>query len=301
MTRMPTGAAADAELRDAVAAAPLDRDVVRASGPDAASYLQGQLSQDVEALAVGDARWSFVLQPTGKVDAWVRVTRLADDAFLLDVDGGHGDALVARLLRFRLRTAVDVEVVPGWSAVAVRGPGSDHLDRRPPPGGVVVPCGWPGVAGFDVLGPAVGPPPGVAVVEPAALERLRIRAGVPRLGAELVESTIPAEVGARVVEASVSFTKGCYTGQELVARVDARGGNVPRHVRVVAVDGAVPPPGAELEVEGRAAGALTSVAAEDGGAICLASVARSVEPPAEGAVVVDGTAHRARIEALPSG
>lgn len=300
MTHVLAGAAADAELHDGVAAAPLDRDVVRVAGPDALSYLQGQLTQDVEAIDVGDARWSFVLQPTGKVDAWARVTRPADDGFLLDVDRGHGDALVARLLRFKLRTAVDVEVVPGWSAVAVRGPGSDRPDRSPPAGGIVVP-GWPGVAGFDVLGPGVTLPAGVPVVEAAALERLRIRIGIPRMGAELTPSTIPAEVGARVLEASVSFTKGCYTGQELVARIDARGGNVPRHLRFVVVAGTVPSPGAELEVEGRVVGALTSVAAVGPGAIALASVARSVEPPADAAVVVDGTTGAARIEALPFG
>ncbi len=294
-----TGAAADVALRDAVAAAPISRDVVRVTGPDATTYLQGQLSQDVEAIGVGDAAWSFVLQPTGKVDAWVRVTRLGDDALLLDVDGGHGDALVARLLRFKLRTEAEIELLDTWRAVAVRGPASEVLDRVAPAGGVAVPAGWPGVVGFDLLGPEVAVPDGVPLVDAAALERLRISAGVPAVGAELTDTTIPAEAGAWVIEASVSFTKGCFTGQELVARIDSRGGNVPRHLRGVVVDGTVPAVGADLEVDGATVGALTSVAVTDTGAIGLAVVGRAVEPPADGSVLIDGRARRVRIEALP--
>src|SRR5690348_12569745 len=71
----------------AQAAVTLDRDVIRAAGPDAVSYLQGQLSQDVDGLEVGRSAWSLVLQPQGKVDAWMRVTRVASDEFLLDLDG----------------------------------------------------------------------------------------------------------------------------------------------------------------------------------------------------------------------
>ena len=82
------------------------RDVVRVSGPDAVTYLQGQLSQDVVALQVGACAWTFVLQPQGKVDAWFRITRLADDSFLCDVDAGFGEALVTRLNRFKLRVKV---------------------------------------------------------------------------------------------------------------------------------------------------------------------------------------------------
>ena len=87
------------------------RDVVRASGPDAASYLQGQISQDVDALSAGETSWSFILAPSGKVDAWFRIHRVGDDEFLLDIDPGFADALIARLERFKLRTAVDFAIV----------------------------------------------------------------------------------------------------------------------------------------------------------------------------------------------
>ncbi len=79
---------------------------------------------------------------------------------------------------------------------------------------------------------------------------------------------------------SVSFTKGCYTGQELVARIDSRGGNVPRHLRVVRIEGEVRL-GATVEHDGKSVGSLTSVAPDDRGTIALAILARSVEPPAD--------------------
>ncbi|MEE3102564.1 MAG: folate-binding protein, partial [Actinomycetota bacterium] len=76
------------------------RDVIAVWGPDAESYLQGQLSQDVAALADGNSAWSFVLQPTGKVDAWLRITRRGEGDYLLDVDGGFGGVVESRLRRF---------------------------------------------------------------------------------------------------------------------------------------------------------------------------------------------------------
>jgi len=98
----------------------VERDVVRVSGPDAATYLQGQVSQDVAGLVVGESAWTFVLQPQGKVDAWFRATRTAEDVFVLDVDAGWGEVLVRRLERFKLRVKVTIETLD-WQCVAVRG------------------------------------------------------------------------------------------------------------------------------------------------------------------------------------
>ena len=69
------------------------RDVVTVDGPDTLTYLQGQLSQDVAGLAVGDTALSFVLQPTGKVDTWVRVDRAGVETVRLDTDPGAGPGL----------------------------------------------------------------------------------------------------------------------------------------------------------------------------------------------------------------
>src|SRR5690606_32740692 len=84
---------------------------------------------------------------------------------------------------------------------------------------VLVPLDWGAEVGVDLFGPSVALPDGVAEGGPDDLEQWRVRVAMPRMGAELDESTIPAEAG--VVDRSVSFTKGCYTGQELVARVDS--------------------------------------------------------------------------------
>lgn len=255
----------------------VERDVVTVQGPDAAPYLQGQLSQDVDGLTVGDSAWTFVLQPQGKVDAWFRLTRTGDETFRADVDAGHGEALLARLQRFLLRTKADLtlSVLP---MVAVRGtatvtgavPGLDPS--------------WPGVDGVDLLG-TDEVPEGVEAGAGEDLERLRIQAGVPGMGAELTERTIPAEAG--VVERSVSFTKGCFTGQELVARIDSRGGNVPRHLRRLEADGPdALPIGAEVVVDGQVVGEVTSSvpAGDDRPAVALAYIGRAVEPPASGTV-----------------
>jgi folate-binding protein YgfZ len=103
------------------------------------------------------------------------------------------------------------------------------------------------------------------------------------MGAELTQATIPAEAGRWVIDASVSFAKGCFTGQELVARIDSRGGHVPRHLRGLAVGaGDVPPVGAPVVVDGAEVGTVTSVAPVPGSdhAVALAYVGRGVTPPA---------------------
>jgi tRNA-modifying protein YgfZ len=103
------------------------------------------------------------------------------------------------------------------------------------------------------------------------------------MGAELTDATIPAEAGRWVIDASVSFTKGCFTGQELVARIDSRGGHVPRHLRGLVADaGAQPPAGASVVVEGADVGKVTSAAPapSGGGSLALAYVGRAVTPPA---------------------
>lgn len=282
-------------LRSRVGGVVTDREVVEVAGPDAASFLQGQLSQDVAGLGDGDSAWTFVLHPDGKVAVWGRVTRLGPDRFVLDVDDGAGEALVARLSRFKLRVDATIEPIE-WRVVALRGPDAPSVD----PGDVVTADpAWPGVTGVDLLGPDVEVPAGVPACDPDALEALRIEAGVPAMGAELDEHTIPAEAG--VVERSVSFTKGCYTGQELTARIDSRGGNVPRHLRGLVLAGeVVPPAGAEIVVGGDLVGAVTSAApGAAGGAVALGYVNRAVEPPVAATVRWDGGELGGEVRALP--
>ena len=283
-------------LRREVGAVWLPRDFLRVQGPDTFSWLQGQLSQDVAGLAVGDAADSFLLQPQGKVDALVRVTRADEEEAVIDVEGGFGEAVMARLLRFKLRVEADLEPLE-WRCLALRGPKVHELE---PVTGLVVGANWPGLPGVDVIGVDPGVPDGVRLCGPEAWQAVRIEAGIPVMGAELDERTIPAEAG--IVERTVSFTKGCFTGQELVARIDSRGGNVPRHLRgVVVAANVLPPVGAALVVGDKEVGALTSVgeSLERRAPVALAYVRRDVVPPAEAEVRWAGGSAPARVESLP--
>ena len=198
------------------------RDVVRVTGADAVTYLQSQVSQDLRPLAVGSSTWTFVLEPTGKVDVLARVWRRGDDELILDTDDGFGEALIARIDRFKIRVKADVEVL-GWSCVAVRGEGAASIDGL---------ASWG--SGVDLLGPDAQPPSGIAEGSTAELEAARIAAAWPAMGHEIVPGqTIPAETG--VIDVAVSFTKGCYPGQELVERMDSRSATAPRSVRRVTV------------------------------------------------------------------
>ncbi len=191
------------------------RDRVTVVGPDAQRYLQSQLAQDIDGLAVGAAAWTLVLDPSGKIDALARVSRTGDEAFVLDTDAGFGEALVARLNRFKIRVQAEIEL----DAVGDGGPAPDG-------------------------------------------EAERVAAGWPRMGAEIVPGeTIPATTG--LVELAVSLTKGCYPGQELVERMDSRGADAPRSLRIVDVgpDAAVGDP---ILDEGVEVGSLTSVAGGTG-------------------------------------
>ena len=195
---------------------------------------------------------SLLLTPKGKVDSCFRLVRVGDDAWL-DVEAGFGDALRAALERFKLRVKVEITVPDGpWGMLALRGHAAVHAVPAPPESGAVLPVAWPAAAGIDVIGPhaALDDLPAAADgLDADAYERMRIEAGVPRLGRDLDERTIPQE--AWLERDAVSFTKGCFLGQELVARIDSRG-HVNRQLRRLrAGDGAAAlAPGAEIIVDG---------------------------------------------------
>jgi folate-binding protein YgfZ len=251
----------------------LRREVVTASGPEAGSYLQGQLSQDVLALASGAFAWSWLLAPNGKVDALLRVTRVSAAEWLLDTDAGWGEAVLARLARFKLRTKIDL-ALSSLVVIGLRGPGWDLASLS----GIALSPPWPGVEGTDLItsDPA---PAGADLWSAEQYEAVRIQVGIPKMGAELDERTIPAETG--LVALTASFTKGCYTGQELVARIDSRGGNVARRLRGLRFS-ADPGPAEAAPVltgpDGAPAGTVTSAARlPDGAWVGLGYVKRGVE------------------------
>jgi folate-binding protein YgfZ len=150
-------------------------------------------------------------------------------------------------------------------------------------GALVVPAPWPGAAGFDLVGLGAEVPDGVTVLEGEAgrawLERARILAGVPAMGSELGPDTIPAAAG--VVDAAVDFAKGCYTGQELVARVDSRGNRTPTRLVVLSGTGPAPEPGVDLSRDGQHRATVTSAVVDGDAWVGLGYLHRSVETPAE--------------------
>jgi folate-binding protein YgfZ len=240
-------------------------DACRVFGRDAATYLHSQASNDITSLAVGSARYAFFLDPTGKIVSLVRVTRTGDTEFLLDLDRGGVDELVTRLRRFMIRVDVTIEPVD-LTCVSHRG---GDVSARPASSdeAFVVEAWWGDGTAVDLL--LVGDPSGDDVSSELEIER--VAAAWPRLGAEIESgSTLPAATG--VVPRAVSFTKGCYPGQELVERMDSRGAEAPMILR--RLDDAVGlSVGDEIRRDDTVVGRVTSVA----GGRALAYVRRGVE------------------------
>lgn len=263
----------------------VDRDVVVVEGPDATSFLQSLVSQDLDPVAVGTGVHALLLQPQGKLVADFYAVRTEPDTWWLLADAGVGEALFAGLKRFKIRVKAELRE-ESVASLAVRG-----IAVPETPDVVVAAVDWPGGLAFDVVGSAaaieaLAESIGAPALDPANYERARIEAGVPRQGVDTDERTIPQEAG--LEQTAVSFTKGCFVGQELVCRIDSRG-HVNRFLRRLRADGPLDR-GLVVQADGKDVGAVTSVAGEVG----LAMLRREVEP---GAVVTVG-AGTAVVEAI---
>ena len=263
----------------------LDRDVVEVVGEESASFLQGQLSQDVLSIGDGASAWSWVLTPQGKVEVLARVTRLSEQRWVLDTDGGWGETLVTRLNRFKLRTKVTIDP-RDWKVLRILDPVAGE-----PTGGnagaVRADPAWPGVEGVDLIGEDIAVPHDRRAMGAGEYEAVRISLGFPKMGAELDDRTIPGETG--LVPMTVSFTKGCYTGQELVARIDSRGGNVARRLARLAPAAKVAPGSTLSTDDGQQAGVVTSAAeTPDGRWVALGYLKRGTDTAVTLAAVPDG-------------
>jgi folate-binding protein YgfZ len=274
------------------------RAFVGVRGRDAEKLLQSLVSNDVEAVPVGGSCLAFVLTPKGRPVADLRIWREATDAFVLEAEPELQDELQATVRRYRLAARAEIaDDRERLAAIAVRGP----LATGP---GLLVATG---PFGHDVLGAPddVGGlwrelvRTGVRPIGAEADEIARVEAGIPRFGAEIDASVLPAETG--LVEQTVSFTKGCYVGQEPVARLHYRG-HPNRHLRhLLSLEGALPSVPAELALGDRVVGRLTSVVQPPGDlpAVGLGYVRSEVE---EGAIVdvrqAEGGPAQARVAAL---
>jgi folate-binding protein YgfZ len=202
------------------------RDVVAVVGADARSYLHGQVSQDIQSLQVGDSRWTLVLAPNGRVEVLARVLCTAEDRFELDTEVGYGDVLATRLNRFRIRVNAEIE----RSTIDLFMNGEPPTSRSAPTAHSSRMGWWDPGCWLDTL------PSGASSAASAEdYERARVAAGWPAMGSEIVPGErIPAEIA--VVPVAVDFKKGCYPGQELVERMDSRGSEAPRQLRIVSID-----------------------------------------------------------------
>jgi folate-binding protein YgfZ len=283
------------------------RGKLRLRGGEAAEFLQGQVTNDVEALAPGRGCYAALLTHKGKVRADMRVLR-GDDWIWLDTEPGLEGLLRQTVQMYGIGRDVSAADETAERAIlSLLGPAARAaLDAEPPAEEHSFVAGEHGLyvathLGVDVICRAADADSvrialGVEPVSDDAAECLRIESGRPRFGADFDADTIPEEAGLN--ERAVSFTKGCYVGQETVARLHYKG-KPNRHLRGLRLSDAVAP-GAELRLGDRAVGRLGSVAVSPvHGPIGLAVVRREAEPGAELAVGDSGAT--AAVVELPFG
>ena len=202
------------------------RAFVRVAGPDARDFLQRMVSNDVEALGVGESCDALLLTAKARVIAPLRVLRRGEDDFLVSTEPELGERVRNELVRtrFAAKAEIEPEEHEAWLVLG----GGEVLDVRP--------------EGDEV--------------DEDAFERWRIEAGVPRWGREIDDRVLPAEAG--LTETHVNFSKGCYPGQEPIARQHYRG-KLNRRLRVLELEGdAVPEYDAEVVQGEKVVGRVTS-------------------------------------------
>ncbi len=290
-----------------------ERGKLALSGRDAASFLQGQVTNDVERLAEGEGCYAAFLTPKGKMLGDLRVLFTADE-LLLDTERVALQGLFNMIMRFSIGYDVELHkrtlqrglltlIGPDSDRVVGTGelPATEHSHRRVTIDGIEARAVRTD-SGIDLLCLAAETETlrsalagrGAVHASDEAAECVRIERGRPLYGVDLDETVIPQEAGLN--ERAVSFTKGCYVGQETVARLHYRG-KPNRHLRGLRLS-APYPSGTELLLGDRMVGRLTSVVESPRfGPIGLALVRREAEP---GVVLVpkgqDGTAE---VVALP--
>jgi tRNA-modifying protein YgfZ len=279
-----------------------ERRLLVCRGPDAVTYVHDQLTNEVEALEPGEGCYAALLDRKARMQADLRVLRTGPEELLLDCDAEGRDALGAHLGRYRVGRDVDFEnradthavlSVIGPAAASATGVGPlapEHAHREVALGGrdaraVATDVGIDLICrrdDLDAIAAALADA-GVEPVEPGAAEIVRVESGRPRFGREMTTETIPQEAG--INDRAVSFTKGCYIGQETVARLHYRG-KPNRHLRGLRLSEPVDA-GATVRLGERDLGRVgTAVLSPAHGPIALAILRREAEPG--GTVVIDG-------------
>jgi folate-binding protein YgfZ len=284
------------------------------SGAEADEYLQGQLTNDVEELSPGEGQYAALLDRKGHMQADMRVLRTSPEEIWIDTEPEALDAARRHLEMYKIGREVAVVEVTGERAIlSLIGPRSveiagtaalpeDSCEETSIAGTACLAVGTAG--GIDLIAKTADAAglraallgAGAVEVGPEAAEIVRIEAGAPRFGAEMSAETMPAEAG--IVERAVSFTKGCYIGQEPVARLHYKG-RPNRHLRGLELS-APAAPGESLRLGEKEVGRIgTACVSPARGPIALAIVRREAEPGAELVVGEDGVT--ARVVDLPFG
>jgi len=295
------------------------RGVVRLTGPDRVSFLQGMVTQDVEGLTEGSVADAALLTPKGAMVADARVVRRADD-FLLLTEPGYDPVVLGVLERYLISEDAELsDATAGFGQLAVVGPEAEALASRAlglgaATGSALRPFAAGGATawalpqglllpGVDLLVPveALGAvfdrllEAGATPVGFGALEVLRVERGTPRFGADMDEKTIPLEAN---LQRAIHYQKGCYIGQEVIARATFRG-HVNRHLVGLRFAGSAPAPRTELFSGERRVGWVTSVVDSPRlGPIGLGYAHRDVDQPGTELTVAGGAA-KATIAPLP--
>lgn len=260
---MPMPAAQNGEYQAAkTAVALLDdgaRQQLRVTGGERVDFVQGMVTNDVAGLPVGASCLAAVLTAKGAMVGEVRVLR-RDDDLVLDTGPGQAEALKAHLERFLISEDAEIVDAPELAVLGVVGPQAEALVARLP-ADVVLGRLPSRLGGVDVLVPRAaldalrGALADVPWLSRDTAEVLRVEAGVPTFGVDMTTATIPLEAN---LGAALHMQKGCYIGQEVIARATYRGQMNKRLMGLLLGDGA-PAPGTELRVGERKVGWLTTV------------------------------------------
>jgi folate-binding protein YgfZ len=289
-----------------------DRGMAHVRGADAIEYLQGQLTNDVEALGTGEGCYSALLDRKGHLQADMRVLLLHEDDLWLDLEPEATPAALRHLSMYSVGRDVEIaEAAEQWAMVSVIGPrapqatgyeglGPEHSQRFRSWEGIDV-LGVATAGGVDLLTRSEDREAllellrsaGAVEVTEAAAEILRVEAGTPRFGHEMTNATMPEEAG--ITERAVSFTKGCYIGQETVARLHYRG-KPNRRLRGLRLEAKAQHGDPVTNGERELGQVGTAVISPARGPLALAILRREAEP---GAPVTVGDGITAEVVELP--
>ncbi len=261
-----------------------ERAKIRLTGEQRAWFLHQILTQSFEDIAPGEARDAAMLTPHGRMVGFLECLA-TDDALLIHFERELQDVLPETIQRYVIATRVEIEdVTEQTGLVLVAGPGAREAGARLAPDAAIHPTRTVGVDAFYLWTPKTEvlalcdtlAAEGFRRADEAELEALRIGAGVPRWGKDMDEKTLAPEAG---LDWAIHLDKGCYIGQEAIAKIHFRG-KVNRKLRRLSASDELTA-GAEVSLDGEAVGKLTSAAGTDG----LAMLRYTIEP---GAVVTAG-------------